>query len=329
MKALCVKPDRKLELRDIPEPAQAPPGHLLIQLDSAAINPGDKTFLARPDLMSMPARRENVWGASGAGRVIAVGEGAPARYLGRQVALYRSLNRSPETLGLWSQRVIVAPSACVLLPDEARARDYCGSLVNVFTAYAFLETARAEGHAGVVATAGNSATGRALLALARARGIPALFLARTPQARDDLLRRGAEHALGASQPDFDRAFADLSERLRLTAIYDGIGGELVGRLSPLAAFGSTFYFYGFLAGATPVSFPSAVFMTKDLTMKRFSNFESATARDPVRLEAALLDLEAVIADPLFRTSIGREFRFEDFEAAMEFAGGGAKAVLVA
>ena len=64
-------------------------------------------------------------------------------------------------------------------------------------------------------------------------------------------------------------------------------------------------------------------------MKRFSNFESATAKDPARLAAALLDLEAVIEDQLFRTSIGREFRFEDFAAAMEFSAGGAKAVLVA
>jgi NADPH:quinone reductase-like Zn-dependent oxidoreductase len=330
MKALCVNPDRTLELRDIPEPAEAPAGHLLVELDSAAINPGDKTFLARPDLMSMPARRYDVWGASGSGRVISLGEGAPARYLGRHVALYRSLNRSPETLGLWSQKAIVAPSACLLLPDTVRARDYCGSLVNVFTAYAFLEEARAQGHAGVVATAGNSATGRALLALARARGITALLLARTPQARDDLLRNGAEHALTTSEADFDRAFAELSACLRTTAIFEGVGGDLVGRLAPLAPFGSTFFFYGFLAGPKPVSLPSAVFMAKDLTMKRFSNFESATAKDPERLAAALGDLESLIEDPLFRTQIGREFRFEQFEEAMAYQqAGGAKAVLVA
>jgi NADPH:quinone reductase len=329
MQALAVNTQRKLELRDIAEPTSAPVGHLLVEIEFAAINHGDKTFLALPNLMSMPRRREDVWGASAAGRVIAVGAGAPERYLGRKVALYRSLSRTPETLGLWSQKAIVEPNACVILPDEVRARDYSGSLVNAITAYAFLDAARDEGHTGVIATLGPSGTGRALLALARARGVPALFLARSTAARAALLELGAEHALDTSAPGFEAEFAALSERLQATAVFDGVGGALIGRLAPLVAANSTFYLYGFLGGPTPIAIPSVLFMMKNLTLKRFSNFASPTATDPARLATALRDLEGLIGDPLFRTSIGREFGFAEIEAALAYEEpGGVKAVLV-
>ena len=51
MKAICVTTERTLELRDIPAPERPPPGHVVVDMDSAAITHGDKFFLTRP----MPA----------------------------------------------------------------------------------------------------------------------------------------------------------------------------------------------------------------------------------------------------------------------------------
>jgi NADPH:quinone reductase-like Zn-dependent oxidoreductase len=111
--------------------------------------------------------------------VVAVGAGVPAEYTGKQVVVYRSLGRSPESIGLWCERAQVPSSACLILSEHVRARDYSGSLVNVMTAYAFLEEIAEAGHKGVIVTAGNSATGHALAALARSRKLPAIFLVRT------------------------------------------------------------------------------------------------------------------------------------------------------
>jgi len=55
-------------------------------------------------------------------------------------------------------RAQVPITSCVVLPDGVQARDTCGSLVNVITAYAFLSEIRAAGDAGVIVTAGRSAT---------------------------------------------------------------------------------------------------------------------------------------------------------------------------
>lgn len=330
MKAVCVKPDRSLEVRDVPTPTDPPPGHLIVEIDACTINHGDKAFLARALATALASGPRDVWGASGVGRVVAIGEGVPEAYAGKQVAIYRSLRPTPETVGLWCERAQIHHQSCLILSDHVRARDYCGSLVNVITAYAFLRQAGDEGHRGIVATAGNSATGRALAALARGRDTPVIHLVRSTSARDELQRSGAEHVLVTTDADFERAFGALAQGLDTTALFDGLGGEIVSRLAPHLPQNSTFYLYGFLAGGVPISIATVLFMTKNLVVKRFSNFESATVKDRKNLAAALADLQERMGDPMFKTSIGKEFRFDEIDAAMRFeAEAGAKAVLVA
>ena len=330
MKAVCVKPDRSLEIRDVPTPADPPAGHLLVDVDACGVNHGDKAFLALTPPMALAARGSAVWGASAVGRVIASGAGVPEAYAGRRVAIYRSLRATPETIGLWCERAQVHHLTCLILPDDASVRDYCGSLVNVITAYAFLQQAREEGHRGIIVTAGGSATGQALVALTRGSDTPLLHLVRSAAARSALQRRGAEHVLVTSDANFESAFAALAERLGATALFDGLGGDIVGRLAPHLPENATFYFYGFLGGPVPIALPTSLVMMKNLTMKRFSNFESATVKDSDKLAAALADLQKRIGDDLFRTRIGKEFRFDDIDAAMKFeTAPGAKAALVA
>lgn len=331
MKAICVTAGRELEVRDIPAPAEPAPGHMLVDVAASAINHGDKTFLKMPDAAgrALSATRSDVWGASGAGTVVAVGAGVPATYAGRQVAIYRSLGRTPESIGLWCERSHVPYTSCAVLPDTVKATDYCGSLVNVMTAYAFLEEIAEAGHKGVIVTAGNSATGYALAALARRRNLSAIFLVRTDAAREALLRSGAVHVI-VTHDGFTDTLAALAAELQATAVFDGVGGALLGTLVPSLPANTTIYFYGFLGGNTPISIPSVFFMMKNLTMKRFSNFESSTVKDPHKLVAALRTLGDVIDDPLFRTRIGKTFGYEQIDDAMAYhPADGSKAVLVA
>lgn len=328
MKAVCVRPDRTLEVREIAAPTVPAPGHLLVDIEACAINHGDKTFLRLPPISPFPRKADDVWGASGVGRVVAIGEGVPEVYAGKNVAIYRSLRPTADTIGLWCERALIHHQCCLILPDDVRARDYCGSLVNVITAYAFLRQAAEDGHHGIVVTAGHSATGTALAALARDRDVPVIRLVRSASARDALRSQHIDHVLLTTEEDFESAFGALARRLRATAVFEGLGGDIVGRLAADLPENATFYFYGFLAGGTPISLPTSLFMTKNLSMKRFSNFQSTTVRDG--LNAALTHLRGCIDDPLFRTRIGQEFRFDEIDSAMSYeAEPGAKAVLVA
>ncbi|WP_321871175.1 MDR/zinc-dependent alcohol dehydrogenase-like family protein [Paraburkholderia tropica] len=330
MKAICVTPDRELAVRDIPTPNTPAPGHVLIDMDACAINHGDKAFLRMPTVAgnALSLGQYDVWGASGAGHVIAVGAGVPVEYTGKQVAVYRSLDRSPESVGLWCERAHVPYTTCLILPDHVHTRDYCGSLVNVMTAYAFLEEISNAGHNGVIVTAGNSATGHALASLARSRNIPAIFLVRTAAARDALSRWGVEHVIVATE-GFTDALGVLSTELGATAVFDGVGGDLLTSIAPSLPMNSTIYCYGFLGGAAPVSIQSVLVMMKNLSMKRFSNFESRTVKEQAKLIAALKTLEGVIDDPMFMTQIGKEFRRDQIELAMAYeSADGSKAVVV-
>ncbi|CAN7615754.1 Zn-dependent oxidoreductase [Caballeronia sp. LjRoot29] len=331
MKAICVTAPRDLEVREVPTPTEAAAGHVLIEMAGSAINHGDKTFLKQPASLgvALPTVRHDVWGASGAGTVIAVGDGVPSRYAGRQVAIYRSLGRSAESIGLWSERAQMPYTTCLILPDHVSALDYSGSLVNVMTAYAFIDEIIAAGHRGILVTAGNSATGNAIAALARERGLPAAFLVRTDAARDALHAAGIEHVI-VTHEGFTATLAELSAKLGATAVFDGVGGRLLSDVATALPVNSTIWCYGFLDAASPVSFPSALVMMKNLVIRRFSNFDSATVKDRGRLGAALRALEPVIEDRLYRTRIGETFVYEQIDAAMTYEGrDGTKAILTA
>jgi NADPH:quinone reductase len=329
MKAICVDEKRNLQLRDVPAPSEAAAGYVTVQIGAAAINHGDKTFLKLPDAAGgmRGTRLHNIWGASAAGIVLEIGEGVPPHYLGRKVAIYRSLQPEKPFIGTWCEIAQLPYLACLPLPDDAEVSDYSGSLVNVATAYAFVEKAVAEGYRGIVITAGNSATGRALAVLAKRRGIATISIVRSEKSRAGLVRNGGENVLVSDDPDFMSSFENVARELDATAVFDGLGGMFIGALLSALPMRSTIFFYGFLSGIENVAFNSSIFMMKDLTMKRFSNFDSATVRDQQHLAAMLRDLENSIDTRSFRTSIGRKFELSEFDAAMTYAGGG-RAILV-
>lgn len=330
MKAICVTEDRRLEVRDIPAPTQPPEGHVLIDVEACAINHGDKTFLTSPTAAAgLSTSNHDVWGASASGKVRAVGRDVPEKFAGSNVAIYRSLTASPQIVGLWSERAMVPYTSCLMLPDNVPVRAYCGSLVNVITAYAFLEEVAAEGHKGVIVTAGNSATGLAIAGLVQRRDVPAIFLVRSEVSRTELLRSGVRNVLATNSECFGSDFEKLAMQLDATAIFDGVGGELITRLAPHLPANSVVSFYGFLAGSARISLPSSLFMAKNLVFRRFSNFNSQTVKDKAKLSRAFEYLEGIIEDPLFRTKLGNTFTFDQIDAAMAYEPpSGAKAILV-
>ena len=330
MKALCVTPGRKLELRDVSAPTAAPVDHLLVRMEASAINPGDKFFLTQGAAAALPRSGLDVWGASGAGTVISAGGGeASASLVGKRVAVYRSLVSSPATVGLWSEVAVVHARTVCVLPDGSEAADYSGSLVNAITPYAFREQARTEGHTGVVVTAGSSATGLAMLALTLTHDIPLVAIVSDEASKARLEALGATRVVAQSDAAFDAKLQQAVTESSATAVFDGVGGDLVTRILPLLAPRSTVYGYGFLGGDRPLSVSGRVMMTKNLTIKSFSNFASRTVQDPASLTAALSELGRIFAMPHFKTRRGQFFAFVDIEAALAFADpNGGRAILV-
>lgn len=123
---------------------------------------------------------------------------------------------------------------------------------------------------------------------------------------------------------------DLATLLGATAVFDGVGGELFGRIVPALPEGATVYVAGIMGASTPAVFSTMHIVASNLTIKRFSVLETATLLHPEKLAAASRDIETLIDDPLLATRIGAEFRFEQIDEAMEYdSSAGLRPVLVA
>ena len=313
MRAICRTGASSVELRDIRVPA-ATPNHVVIKTTACGINAGDKAWLAGlfPEI---PASLRDVCGACASGVVIATGKGVPSRYLGRKIAVYRSLKASSDCLGVWSEFARIHYLNTALLPEDVDEADYSASLVNAVSAHVFLDQVVRAGHRAVVCTAGTSATGRSLLGACHARNIPIISIVRTEAGKALLSRFAAVHVLATADGEFDPKLQELCAELGATAVFDGVGGALAGRVAMAMPPGSTIYCYGFLAGGEPLAFHSSLLLMRSLTFISFSVLRPLV-RDKETLNRLLAGVEEIIAMPQFRTVTGRTFGFETVAEAL-------------
>ena len=278
-------------------------------MKACGINSGDKAFIAGAFPPGFaPESQHDVLGGSGAGKVVEIGRGVPERYKGKNVAIYKSLIFSDHIVGTWSEYSQMHYHHCVILPDDINLEEYSGSLVNSITPYAFMKKVVPKGHKGIVCTAGTAATGIAMLGVCLAYDIPILSVVRSEEARQQLTELGATQILNQSDPEFEKQFEELSAQLNTTAVFDGVGGDLISKIARLLPRNSTIYAYGFLGGDQPLSIHTGVVLMKNLTIKGFGNFTSETVRDPKKLEAALNNLEKIIGRPHFKTKVGKNLQ---------------------
>jgi NADPH:quinone reductase-like Zn-dependent oxidoreductase len=328
MKAICLDSERNVRIQEVTRPEKALPGHLLIEMEASGINAGDKAFIAGvfPE-GSIPVSRYGICGVSGVGRVTAVGDGAPSAYKGKRVAVYRSLRFGDDIVGTWCETAHLPYLQCAVLPDDVEIEDYSGSLVNTMTPYAFVQQVMEEGHKGILCTAGNSATGIALLGICIRKGIPVLSIARTDAGKNRLGELGAKDVLVQAAPDFKPQLAEKTLALQATAVFDGVGGEILNQITDVLPVGSGIYCYGFLGGKAPWTFHTSLLM-KGITIRGFGNFRTKTVQDRALLSKALIDISTMIGMPHFKTNAGPVFRFEDIHGALAFSStAGEKAIL--
>lgn len=328
MKAITIINKGQVALNDVPQPEQASAGHMIIKMQSMGINAGDKFFISGnfpPGMFTQS--QHDIAGVSGVGKVITIGDGVPEKYLGKNVTVYRSLSKGEDIVGTWSEYARLPYLQCAILPDDVDPDEYAGVLVNIITAYGAFKQAAKEGHQGVVITAGNSDTGKAMLGFCQNAGFPVIAIVRNEEAKQELEKLNVKHVLVQGTPQFSKQFAALSGELKTTAVFDGVGGALLTEILEVVPAGTTIFAYGFLGGGTPVSFHTGI-LIKGITIKGFSNFKTETVQDPKQLAAALDEITKVIHMPHFKFKIGKKFRFDQIEQALAFTASNAGKALL-
>lgn len=328
MKAIVITGKGNVALQEVPQPEQPPQGHVVIQMTEIGINAGDHFLisgLAPPGFF--PESKFNIAGVSGVGKVIAAGEGVPEKYLNSHVTVYRSLRFSEDIVGSWSEYAQLPYLECAIIREGLDPADYSGSLVNIITPYGMYRQAMAEGHQGIIVTAGNSATGQAMLGICQHADIPVIAIVRNEAGMQELEALGAAHVLIHGSEQFRDELRALSESLKTTAVFDGVGGGALNTMMDVLPFRSTIYGYGFLDNKTPLSFPTSLLM-KEISVRGFNNFKAATVKDSAQLEQALTEISQMIHMPHFKTKTGKKFPFAQYQEALAYApGDGSKTVL--
>ena len=232
------QPDQVVRCVEVDEPAEPQGNQVTVAIRAAAINPADLLIMEGryPGPTEFPAPI----GIEGAGEVVAVGPDVSGLAVGDRVM---SLGRSN-----WAEKVQADAAQFIRLPQDLDWAHAAQIKANPPSAHLMLETyVDLKQGDWVIQNAANSAVGRHIIRMARARGYRTVNVVRRDSPVPELTDLGADLVL----VDGD----DLAERVRqaigdsnLPLAIDAIGGTACMRLADCLSDGGTVVNYGFLSG---------------------------------------------------------------------------------
>ena len=246
-----VKQDGALEL-SLAQVAVSPPkdDEVIVRVEATPINPSDlglllaggnvslakvsgqgsQTVVTAPiapaAMRALSARigKSLPIGLEGAGVVTNAGPSPEAQaLLGKTVSIFVG--------GMYGQLRKARAADCLVLPAGIKPEEAASAFVNPLTALGMLETARREGHKGLVHTAAASNLGQILNRLCQADGVSLVNIVRSEQQVQILKGLGAEHIVNSAQASFRDDLVSALKATGATLAFDAIGGgKLAGQI---------------------------------------------------------------------------------------------------
>jgi NADPH:quinone reductase-like Zn-dependent oxidoreductase len=187
-------------------------------------------------------------GSEGIGRISAVGAGVDHVKPGDRVLL-------PYPTAAWQDRANVDAAALFALPADVDPRQLAMLGINPTTAYVMLTdgVALAPGD-WVIQNSANSGVGRAVIAIARARGVKTVNVVRREDAVAGVVAAGGDHVL-VQGPDLARRVAAATGGAPIKLALDGVGGDALATLSGAVAPGGAVVVYSAMSGTAGAASP--------------------------------------------------------------------------
>ncbi len=294
-----------LSVADAPTPSPGP-GELLLEMLVASINPADLNVIEGKygELPELPAAVGN----EGVGRVTALGEGTAGFAVGDLVLPMRS--------GTWTQSMLASAAEAVKIPADLDIFQAAMLSANPPSAWAMLEDfVDLQSGEWVAQNAANSAVGRCVIQIAKARGLKTLNIVRRPELIDDLQATGADLVLleGAEIP------ANIRPRLALNAV----GGSSALHLANALADRGTLVTYGAMA-RQPLKIPNGLLIFRNLSFQGFwlRRWKQTAPRE--KLEHTIAALAALSLKGQLHIPVHKVFPLDDLTAAVAEAGSEAR-----
>jgi NADPH2:quinone reductase len=280
-----------LVVRETPDPVPGP-GEVLVEVAAASI-----TFietLVRANRMPWPGGGSTppyVPGNGVGGTVTSVGEGADARWLGRQVVT------TTGGQGGYAERVAVPVSGLIPVPDGVSIAEATALLADGRTAMGLVEAAAPEPGERALILAAAGGLGSLLVQLCRSAGASVIAAAGGERKLAIARELGADAVVDYTRPGWEPGTVDIA--------FDGVGGELGAVALAAVRPGGRFVSYGVASGGPTTA------SRDDVTTYGFQVLSGIAARAS-ELTARVL---AEAAAGRLRATIGQTFPLEQAAAA--------------
>ncbi len=301
-----------LSVRDVPD-ARPGPGEILLEMLAAVVNPADLNIIEGKygELPALPA----VIGNEGVGRVVELGPGAEGFEVGDIVL--------PMRPGAWTQLLVADAAEAVRLPAGIDIRQAAMLSVNPPSAWGMLEDFVALNPGEwIVQNAANSAVGRCVIQIARARGLKTLNVVRRPELIEELQAAGGD-AVVLEDVDLRSRAGELCGGTRPRLALNAVGGASALNLANAVADLGVIVTYGAM-GRQPLKIPNGLLIFRNLSFRGFwlKRWRANASRE--KLQRTLGELAALSLSGRLHMPVHRVYPFDGLIAAVAEAGAEAR-----
>lgn len=293
-----------IEAPDVGAPG---PGEIVFDVLAFPINPADISFCRgsyrlRPPLPATP-------GAECVGRVVTVGAGVNDIRPGDLVANMQREN--------WVQRRRISAEDALPLPSGLDIKQAAMLRINPATALLLLED-HVDLKPGdwVIQNVANSAVGRHLIVIAKAKGVRTLNVVRRDDVTKELTALGADIVL-KDGPDLAQRAQQATEGAPIRLGIDAVSGDACKRIADCVANSGVVVTYGSMSGADPVISRAA--LGRGISLKSFMLGDGLAKRSREEVRAIYADLGAKLRDGVLKAPIDVTYPIEEIKQALAHA----------
>jgi NADPH:quinone reductase-like Zn-dependent oxidoreductase len=293
---------------EVPDVGTPGAGEVAFDVLAFPINPADismcrGSYRLRPTLPATP-------GAECIGRVTAVGAGVTHV---KPADLVITLQREN-----WAQRRRVPGDDVIPLPPGIDVHQGAMLRINPPTALLLLtDIVELKPGDWVIQNVANSAVGRLVIRLARARGIKTMNVVRRQALFDELKALGAE-ACAVDGPDLAETVKSLTGGAPIRLGLDAVSGRATARLSLCVGEGGVVCNYGSMSGEDPVMARSALSVGGQ-TLVGFVLGRALAKRSLPQIRGIYADLGQQVLDGTLFAPVEKVYPIEEIKAALTHA----------
>ena len=300
-------PENVAQCVEAPDVGAPGPGEIVFDVLAFPINPADISF-CRGNYRLHPALPATP-GAECVGRVAAVGAGVGDIRPGDLVVNMQREN--------WVQRRRIPAADAIPLPSGLDLKQAAMLRINPATALLLLEdhVALKPGD-WVIQDVANSAVGRHLIVLARAKGARTLNVVRRDDVTAELKALGADMVL-TDGPDLAQRAQQATGGAPIRLGIDAVSGEAAKRIADCVADGGVVVSYGAMSGADLVISRAA--LGRGVSLRAFMLGDGLAKRPREEVRALYADLAAKLGNGTLRAPVDATYPIDDIKAALAHA----------